>query len=207
MPKKQNAPRILAIDPGTRKMGIAILERKELIYSAVKVLKRTIPHELLEEAKRTILRLIDDFKPEFLAVEKPFFFQYKRLRLLATLVEEIEILGRKRKLKVFAYFPKTIRKLLVGDGNATKEQVARVLAAKYPDLTIYLRQDRLWKEKHWQNMFDAIAVGLTCFHKGLGQCPGSRQAEGRPGVRKLMSRRTLLARASRKKSAPLAPTR
>jgi len=175
MPKKEKAPRILAIDPGTRKMGIAILEGKELIYSAVKVLKRrTVPHELLEEAKRTILRLIDDFRPEVLAVEKPFFFQYKRLRLLSTLVEEIETLGRKRKLRVFAYFPKTVRKLITGDGNATKEQVACVLASRCPDLTIYLRQDRIWKEKHWQNMFDAVAVGLTCLYKEVGGRDGTK---------------------------------
>jgi len=39
--------------------------------------------------------------------------------------------------------------------------VARVIVSKYPELKVYLTQDRAWKELYHQNMFDAVALGIT----------------------------------------------
>jgi hypothetical protein len=44
--------------------------------------------------------------------------------------------------------------------------VARVVVAKYPELKVYLTQDRAWKEKYHQNMFDAVALGMMAAIKG-----------------------------------------
>ena len=53
--------RILAIDPGTREMGVALLEGDKLVYHGVKAIKRgKSPHETLKEGRRLILRLIAD---------------------------------------------------------------------------------------------------------------------------------------------------
>jgi hypothetical protein len=38
--------------------------------------------------------------------------------------------------------------------------VARVIISKYPELKVYLTQDRAWKEQYHQNMFDAVALGM-----------------------------------------------
>jgi hypothetical protein len=38
--------------------------------------------------------------------------------------------------------------------------VARVIVSKYPELKVYLTQDRAWKEEYHQNMFDAVALGV-----------------------------------------------
>jgi len=38
--------------------------------------------------------------------------------------------------------------------------VARVIVSKYPELKVYLTQDRAWKELYHQNMFDAVALGM-----------------------------------------------
>jgi hypothetical protein len=48
----------------------------------------------------------------------------------------------------------------MGNGWAKKREVAAVIAARHPSLRVYLTQDRKWKERYWQNMFDAIALGL-----------------------------------------------
>ena len=32
---------------------------------------------------------------------------------------------------------------------------------RYPQLKVYLSQDRKWKEKYYANMFDAVALGLV----------------------------------------------
>jgi RNase H-fold protein (predicted Holliday junction resolvase) len=52
---------VLAIDPGTKYMGVALLENGSLIYSGVKVIKNsTSPHEILQTGRKIIFRLIKD---------------------------------------------------------------------------------------------------------------------------------------------------
>ena len=66
--------KILAIDPGTRAMGIAFLDDSKLIYHGVKTIKKgKSPQETLKTGKRIILRLIEDFRPNTLVIEKAFF--------------------------------------------------------------------------------------------------------------------------------------
>jgi len=51
-------------------------------------------------------------------------------------------------------------------GEASKEEVAKVFVAKYPELKVYLTQDKAWKERYHQNMFDAVALGILAKRKG-----------------------------------------
>ncbi len=44
--------------------------------------------------------------------------------------------------------------------------MARVIIASYPELKVYLTQDRAWKGKYHQNMFDAVALGMMATMKG-----------------------------------------
>lgn len=153
--------KILAIDPGTRIMGIALLEGEKLIYYGVKVIaKKKSPHETLKDGRNIILRLINDFNPHVLVVEKAFFAQNRTAALLNVFVDEIKAIGRRKGLKVIAYAPSTLKKFICGNGRATKEEVARVIVSKYPELKVYLTQDRAWKERYHQNMFDAVALGI-----------------------------------------------
>jgi crossover junction endodeoxyribonuclease RuvC len=165
MPKKNS--KILAIDPGTREIGIAFLEDKKLIYYGVKVIKnRKSPGEKLREGRKIVLRLINDFKPQALVVEKAFFAQNRNASLLNVFFDEIKAIARRKKLKVISYAPSTVKKYICGNGRASKKEVAKVVVAKYPELKVYLTQDRGWKEKYHQNMFDAVALGMMAMIRG-----------------------------------------
>jgi crossover junction endodeoxyribonuclease RuvC len=159
MPK--NNSKILAIDPGTREMGIAFLEAGKLIYHGVKVIKKKkSPSETLKEGRKIVLRLINDLKPSVLVVEKPFFANNRSASLLNVFVDEIRAIGRRKRLKVMRFAPSTVKKAICGNGRASKKEVARVIVSKYPELKVYLTQDRAWKERFHQNMFDAVALGM-----------------------------------------------
>lgn len=110
--------------------------------------------------KKIVIRLIKDFKPEVLVVEKVFFTNNRNASLLNVFVDEIKAIGKRKKLKVLSYAPNTVKKYICGSGRAGKEEVARVMVAKYPELKVYLTQNRAWKEKYHQNMFDAVALGM-----------------------------------------------
>lgn len=162
----KNNTKILAIDPGTREMGVAFLEGQKLVYHEVKVIKKgKTPSETLRKGRKAILRLIKDFKPKVLVVEKTFFANNRNSALLNVFVDDILATGKRKGLKVVSYAPNTVKKFICGNGRASKLEVARAVVARYPELTVYLTQDRKWKEEYHQNMFDAVALGWSS--KGL----------------------------------------
>ena len=153
--------RVLTIDPGTREMGFAFLEDGKPIYYGVKIIKkRGSPHETLNEGRKIVLRLIKDCKPNILVYEKSFFYNNRSAALLNTLVDEIKMIGKRKGLEVWGFAPTTVKKAICGYGRASKKEVARVIVSKYPELKVFLTQDRAWKEEYHQNMFDAVALGM-----------------------------------------------
>ena len=168
MPQKNL--RILAIDPGTRLMGVAFLDKGRLIYHGVKVIKKgKSPHETLHKARKIILRLIRDFCPHVIVVEKAFFANNRNAALLNVLVDEIKAIVRRKQLRLVAYSPSALKKFITGNGRASKEEVSRAVVLHYPELRVYLTQNRAWKERFHQNMFDAVALGIMAMTKGRGK--------------------------------------
>ena len=96
-----------------------------------------------------------------LVVEKSFFAQNKNAALLNVFVDEIKAIGKRKGLKVMSYAPNTVNKFICGNGRASKEEEAKVIVSKYPELKVYITQDRKWKARYHQNMFDAVALGVV----------------------------------------------
>jgi len=158
---KKNLLRVLALDPGTRYIGVALLENGSPVHLGVKTIKKGMsPHETLKAGRKIILRFIKDYRPQVLAVEKTFFANNRNSALLNVLGDEIRAIGKRKKLKVLSYAPNTIRKAICGNGRASKEDVARVLVSRWPELKVFLTQDRKWKVRYHQNMFDALALAV-----------------------------------------------
>jgi len=155
----KNSLKILAIDPGTRHMGYAFLDKGKLLYYGVKVIqKKKFPHDALKEGRKIVLRLINDLRPNVLVVEKAFISNNRNTSLLNVLFDEIKAIGRRKGLKVLCFAPSTVKKHIAKNGWAKKKEVAKAICTKYPELKVYLTQDRGWKEKYHQNMFDAVAL-------------------------------------------------
>ena len=151
MAKLRKTPRILAIDPGTREMGTAVLQGGDLVFHGVKEFRnRATPHDNLREGRQAILRLINEFKPSVLAIERSFFANNRNAALLNVLVDEIRAVGRRKGLKVVSYAPSTVKKAVCGDGRATKRQVALAVVREYRELRVFITQDKKWKEQYME---------------------------------------------------------
>jgi crossover junction endodeoxyribonuclease RuvC len=168
MPEKN---RILAIDPGTREMGVAVLENGHLLYQGVETF-RTLPspHDRLRQARAAVARLIRDCRPTVLVVEKTFIGKNRNAALLNALGNEIAALGRHREITVVSLAPNAVKKAVAGYGWATKAEVAKAVAGRYPKLKAYLPPGRKWKQQRHYNMFDAVALGVAC----LSSCKARR---------------------------------
>jgi len=161
---------IIAVDPGTRYWGVTVFRGEDIIVSLVKVLStKGSPRKRLNEVKRVFSSLLEDYAPDILVLEKPFLFWSKQSHLLNVLIEEIKSLARKEKMKIFEFSPRTVRKAVCGNGNASKKDMAKLICSIYPELKIRLNQDRRYKEIYWGHAFDSAGLGV-CYLKKAGKC-------------------------------------
>lgn len=154
-----NKKKILTIDPGTKYIGFALLEGRALIHYGVKTLQ--YQNEVLKQGKRIILRLIHDFHPDVMIVEKTFFGKNRNAKILNSLTRMIVHLGRKDRLVVSSIATNSVRKVVCDNGEASKDDVARAVVVRFPELKPYLTSNRRWKELYYRNMFDAVALGVA----------------------------------------------
>lgn len=151
--------RILAIDPGTRQMGVVILDGRRLVHFGVSTFRGPrIPSLILKWAEGHLRELIDEHKPRVLVVEKSFIGRSRRASLLNVITDELMAIGRRRGLEIRSYAPSTVRKVICGHGSAGKERLARVVVRRYFP---FLRPCLGWGKAYWQHMFDAVALGLV----------------------------------------------
>ena len=164
---KNKNRKILAVDPGARHTGLVILNDQDLLYFGVKTFKNRKPvSTLLSDVRQVFLRIIDEYNPSILAIEKHFLIQYENLSNLGDVTEEIKSVARQKKLKVIEYSPKSVRKHICQTGKATKRETAHTLCRRYPELQTYLNHNHKWQEIYWLHMFDALAVGVTYLENG-----------------------------------------
>lgn len=157
MPTKP--PTILAIDPGTKEIGVAVFSGAGLCYYAVKTIKRRRPPQvLLAEISSYVIRLIQGYRPQTLVIEKTFLIQ-KSAALLNVAATEMKQTARQHGLAVCEYAPVEVRRAICQSENATKRETALRIVKRFPELAHYLNQPTRWGELYWANVFDAVAVG------------------------------------------------
>ena len=151
---------ILAIDPGLRDLGFAVLEGSRIIASGVRPLRLLPRATRPREARRLVRKWLAAYRPSSLVLEKTYRHPVPWLNELHKVMRGVGTIARSRGLTVAVYAPQSVRKTLTGDGWATKDEVATALTYRYPALRVYLTQDRKWKVRYWQNAFDAVALAL-----------------------------------------------
>ena len=128
---------ILGIDPGTTIMGygiIGIQKRKAvLITLGVIDLKKFSDHYLkLQKIFERVLSLIDNFHPDDLAIEAPFYGKNVQSMLKLGRAQGAAISAALyRQVPIHEYAPRKIKMAITGMGSASKEQVAGFLKAEF----------------------------------------------------------------------------
>ena len=153
-------PTILALDPGLRDLGWAILRGRRLVAGGVLGLRLLPKPNRLAEARRHVRGWVRTHRPAVIVLEKTYRHPLPWLDDLHRLTLYARGLARRRHLGFATYAPQQVRKTVLGNGRGTKREVAAVVAARFPALRVYLTQDRKWKELYWLNLFDAVALAL-----------------------------------------------
>ncbi len=124
---------ILGIDPGTTIMGFGLIKvvnkKMEFIQMNELLLSKYKDHyvKLKLIFERTI-ELIDTYHPDEIAIEAPFFGKNVQSMLKLGRAQGVAMAaGLSREIPITEYLPKKIKMAITGNGNASKEQVARML--------------------------------------------------------------------------------
>lgn len=124
---------ILGIDPGTTVMGYGILKvtgnKTEMLAMGILELKKYANHYLkLQRIFARTLSLIDEFHPDHLAIEAPFFGKNVQSMLKLGRAQGVAMSAALfRDIPITEYAPLKIKMAITGNGNASKEQVADML--------------------------------------------------------------------------------
>lgn len=147
---------ILGIDPGTSRIGYAILKKENnsanLLACGCLEIRNKSQAERLSEIADLISKLSSKFQPQILAVEKLFFTKNAKTALSVAeargvIINSANVLG----LKILEFTPLEVKITVTGYGKAEKIQVQK-MTCKILKLEKIPRPD---------DASDAIAIALT----------------------------------------------
>ena len=124
---------ILGLDPGTNVMGYGVIlvgkPKIELLQFGVIHLNKYESHELrLKKIFERVITLVDDFHPDEVALEAPFFGKNVQSMLKLGRAQGVAMAAAlSREIPIVEYAPKRVKQSVTGNGNASKEQVAKML--------------------------------------------------------------------------------
>ncbi len=124
---------ILGIDPGTNVMGYSFVKKvgKKMEVLEMDALKLGNKEEMATRMKRIfdfIIKKIDTYHPDMLALEAPFYYKNVQSMLKLGRVQGICIAaGLSRDIPFTEFPPKRVKQSITGNGNASKEQVMKML--------------------------------------------------------------------------------
>jgi len=124
---------IMGIDPGTSIMGYGIiLERGskiELIAMGIVRMDHLDDHFLkLQTIFTKTVGLVDQYKPDVVALEAPFYGKNIQVMLKLGRAQGIAMAAAlSRDIPITEYAPRKIKQSITGNGSAGKEQVAAML--------------------------------------------------------------------------------
>lgn len=124
---------VLGLDPGTTVMGYGIISIKgsklELLQFGVIHLSKYNGHEIkLKKIFERVLSLVDEYHPDEVALEAPFYGKNVQSMLKLGRAQGVAMAAALyREVPITEYAPKKVKQSVTGNGNASKEQVARML--------------------------------------------------------------------------------
>ena len=153
--------KILAIDPGYERIGIAVLEKVQgqqketLLYSVCfKTDKKLDLNQRIFLIGCEVERIITTYQPKVCAIEKLFFTTNQKTVMGVSEARGVCIYSAMRNdLLIAEYTPLEIKQAVAGYGRADKTQVHDMVR----QLIV------LPKKKFIDDEIDAIAIGLTAF--------------------------------------------
>ncbi|HTY11517.1 MAG TPA: hypothetical protein VMF88_10635 [Bacteroidota bacterium] len=144
---------ILAINPGSRYLGIAIFVGDELRDWAVKLARRENIREMISE-------YINQYGVHVVAFKKFHPSRSSRdLRMIISLMQEV---AKKAGLALREYSIGEVEEALLPEKRKNKQLLMQEVVARYPFLSNELQREAKNKNPYLIRMFETVGIGKVC---------------------------------------------
>ena len=151
---------ILGIDPGSKQCGYGILhvENKKIIAAGNGVIilsQKLKQEEKLLELSTKLKEIIEEYKPDYSAVESIFYGKNIQTAFILGHVRGVIMYClAEKKIPIISYSPREIKQSVTGRGNASKKQVEYVVQSIL-NLKVPAKEDAA----------DGLACAICLFNK------------------------------------------
>jgi len=125
---------ICGIDPGTAITGWGVIRMKKhgvlelLNYGCIRTSKNLKAEDRLKIIYNELSKIIKDFNPKILVVEKLFFFKNAKTAIPVSQARGVILLaGAKKKIPIYEFTPLQVKLNIVGYGRAEKIQLQKMI--------------------------------------------------------------------------------
>jgi crossover junction endodeoxyribonuclease RuvC len=152
---------IIGIDPGSRFCGYGLLEveNNKIIAAGCDVVDVSREKDLLSRLRclfDQLEKVILEYKPDVAVVESMFFQKHIRSIFILGHARGVILLAiAKAGIPMLEYSPREIKKAVVGNGNASKQQVRYMV-----NHTLKLKSIQ-----HKDDAYDALGIALCHYHR------------------------------------------
>ncbi len=161
---------IIGIDPGTLVMGYGIIASylgektpKLIQYGVLNLKSYDGMLQRLEKIWERLETIIEEYKPNIMAIESPFYGKNIQVMLKLGRVQGLIMASAlKRNISIKEYYPREIKQALTGNGNASKQQVASMVSQVF---SLKRTQETLFDST------DALATALCAFYNKSFEIP------------------------------------
>lgn len=150
--------RILGVDPGFGKVGVAIIEGsgqnwKAIHYECIHTSTQKTYFERIYDIAERLNAIIDEFEPSIASVEELFFKKNTKTAKEVFHARGVIVhIVYSKGLRLFEYTPSNIKSAIAGDGKADKKKMQHMVA-----LSLNLEDKNIQDDAA-----DALAAALTC---------------------------------------------
>lgn len=166
---------ILGIDPGTNVLGYGVIKTsgrnnvKMVVLGVLELSKYRDHYIKLEVIYERIQHLVEQYLPDEVAIEAPFFGKNVQSMLKLGRAQGVAIAAViSRQIPIFEYAPRKIKMSITGNGAASKEQVAAMLKS-------ILKENDF--EQKYLDATDGLAAAVCHFYETssvLGAVKGAK---------------------------------
>lgn len=176
--------RVLGLDPGSRRTGYGVVESEGNRYRSLghgrvtPSAKLALPARLHAIAER-VGEILDEFRPDCVAVEEAFYHESVRSTLVLGHVRgALIVTAVARGIEIAEYTPRAIKQSVTGNGGATKDQVA-FMVQRLLGVRGAIPEDAA----------DALGVALCHHHRARRPAPARAASAAARTLEALLARR------------------
>lgn len=150
---------ILGIDPGTATVGYGLIEIDDTIntlnYGIIQTSPNQKAHERLKDIYDDMNSIIENYKPDILAIEQLFFFKNSKTIITVSQARGVILLSAQNfGLEIAEYTPLQVKLNLSGYGRSSKNEMQTLVKD-------FLNLDSIPKP---DDAADALAIAICHYH-------------------------------------------